>query len=166
MSSAFPILSAAIWIPILAGAFVLAVGNDRNAGVVRTVSLAGALLGLLATLPLFLDFDRASADMQFVEQVSWIAQFSANYHLGVDGISVWFPLLTAFITVIVVIAGWEVIEDKVAQNTPIIRPERIRKDAMYCATFSSMTSQPATTTMTVMKAVSSGNQTEMPSTPR
>ncbi|MGA0795515.1 MAG: NADH-quinone oxidoreductase subunit M [Quisquiliibacterium sp.] len=115
MSSAFPILSAAIWIPILAGAFVLAVGNDRNAGVVRTVSLAGALLGLLATLPLFLDFDRASADMQFVEQVSWIAQFSANYHLGVDGISVWFPLLTAFITVIVVIAGWEVIEDKVAQ---------------------------------------------------
>ncbi len=115
MSSAFPILSAAIWIPILAGAFVLAVGNDRNAGVVRTVSLAGALLGLLATLPLFLDFDRASADMQFVEQVPWIAQFSANYHLGVDGISVWFPLLTAFITVIVVIAGWEVIEDKVAQ---------------------------------------------------
>ena len=115
MSSAFPILSAAIWIPILAGAFVLAVGNDRNAGVVRTVSLAGALLGLLATLPLFLDFDRVSADMQFVEQVPWIAQFSANYHLGVDGISVWFPLLTAFITVIVVIAGWEVIEDKVAQ---------------------------------------------------
>jgi len=53
--------------------------------------------------------------MQFVEQVPWIAQFSANYHLGVDGISVWFPLLTAFITVIVVIAGWEVIEDKVAQ---------------------------------------------------
>lgn len=115
MSSAFPILSAAIWIPILAGAFVLAVGNDRNAGVVRTVSLAGALLGLLATLPLFLDFDRASADMQFVEQVPWISQFSANYHLGVDGISVWFPLLTAFITVIVIIAGWEVIEDKVAQ---------------------------------------------------
>jgi NADH-quinone oxidoreductase subunit M len=115
MSSAFPILSAAIWIPIIAGAFVLAVGNDRNAGVVRAVSLAGALLGLLATLPLFLDFDRASADMQFVEQVPWIAQFSANYHLGVDGISVWFPLLTAFITVIVVIAGWEVIEDKVAQ---------------------------------------------------
>ncbi|MEK9777367.1 MAG: proton-conducting transporter membrane subunit, partial [Quisquiliibacterium sp.] len=115
MSSVFPILSAAIWIPIIAGVFVLAIGNDRNAPVVRTVSLAGALLGLLATLPLFLEFDRASASMQFVELAPWIAQFSANYHLGVDGISVWFPLLTAFITVIVVVAGWEVIEDKVAQ---------------------------------------------------
>jgi NADH-quinone oxidoreductase subunit M len=115
MSSAFPYLSAAIWIPILAGGFLLAVGNDRNAAVVRSVALAGALLGLLATLPLFFGFDRASADMQFVELMPWIDRFGANYHLGVDGLSVWFVLLTAFITVIVVIAGWQVITDRVAQ---------------------------------------------------
>ena len=115
MSSAFPFLSAAIWIPILAGGVLLAVGNDRNAGVVRSVALAGALLGLLATLPLFTGFDRSSAEMQFVELIPWIDRFGANYHLGVDGLSVWFVLLTAFITVIVVIAGWEVIEDRVAQ---------------------------------------------------
>ena len=115
MSSAFPFLSAAIWIPILAGGVLLAVGNDRNAAVVRSVALAGALLGLLATLPLFIGFDRASADMQFVELIPWIDRFGANYHLGVDGLSVWFVLLTAFITVIVVIAGWEVIQDRVAQ---------------------------------------------------
>jgi len=115
MSSAFPTLSAAIWIPIIAGAIVLALGNDRNAGVVRGVSLAGAALGLLATLPLFLYFDRASADMQFVESIPWIERFGVYYHLGVDGLSVWFPLLTAFVTVIVVIAGWQVIEDRVAQ---------------------------------------------------
>ena len=115
MSSAFPTLSAAIWIPILAGAFVLAVGNDRNAGIVRGVSLFGALLGLLATLPLLTSFERGSAEMQFVELLPWIDRFQVNYHLGVDGISVWFPLLTAFITVIVVVAGWEVIEEKVAQ---------------------------------------------------
>ena len=114
MSSAFPFLSAAIWIPILAGVFILAVGKDSNAGVVRAVSLVGALLGLLATVPLFTQFNNTAA-MQFVEKAPWIERFSANYHLGVDGLSVWFVLLTAFITVIVVIAGWEVIQEKVAQ---------------------------------------------------
>jgi len=115
MSSAFPTLSAAIWIPIIAGGFVLALGNDRHAGIVRGVSLAAALLGLLAALPLYFQFDRTTADMQFVELMPWIERFGVNYHLGVDGLSVWFPLLTAFITVIVVVAGWQVIEQKVAQ---------------------------------------------------
>jgi NADH-quinone oxidoreductase subunit M len=113
--SSFPILSAAIWIPILFGVALLALGNDRNAPLVRGVALVGALLGLLATVPLFTEFDRASAAMQFVERTGWIDTLSAHYHLGVDGLSVWFVLLTAIITVFVVIAGWESIEDKVAQ---------------------------------------------------
>ena len=53
--------------------------------------------------------------MQFVEKTSWIEAFNVNYHLGVDGISLWFVLLTAFITIIVVLAGWEVITSRVAQ---------------------------------------------------
>jgi NADH-quinone oxidoreductase subunit M len=53
--------------------------------------------------------------MQFVEKASWIERFNINYHLGIDGISVWFILLTAFINVIVVIAGWEVITKRVNQ---------------------------------------------------
>ncbi len=113
--SSFPILSAAIWIPILFGVALLAVGNDRNAQAVRVVALVGALLGLLATLPLFTEFDRASSAAQFVELTPWIEAFAVNYHLGVDGLSVWFVILTAFITVIVVIAGWEVITERVAQ---------------------------------------------------
>ena len=113
--SSFPILSAAIWIPILFGVALLALGNDRNAPLVRGVALVGALLGLLATVPLFSEFDRASAAMQFVERTGWIDTLSAHYHLGVDGLSVWFVLLTAIITVFVVVAGWESIEDKVAQ---------------------------------------------------
>ncbi|MCP5267078.1 MAG: NADH-quinone oxidoreductase subunit M [Burkholderiaceae bacterium] len=113
--TSFSYLSAAIWIPILFGLIVLAFGNDRNAGVVRAVSLVGAVLGLLATLPLYTGFDRASAGMQFVEKSVWIDRLSVNYHLGVDGLSVWFVLLTAFITVIVVVAGWEVIQERVAQ---------------------------------------------------
>ena len=90
-------------------------GNDKNAPVVRTVALVGALLSFLATIPLFLQFDRSSAAMQFVEKAAWIDSFKINYHLGVDGLSVWFVLLTAFITIFVVIGAWEVIEEKVAQ---------------------------------------------------
>ncbi len=115
MAQTFPLLSAAIWIPILFGVAILALGQDRNAGVVRAVALAGAGLGLLTTLPLVLNFDKSTAAMQFVEKMPWIERLSAHYSLGVDGISVWFIVLTAFITVIVVIAGWEVIEEKVAQ---------------------------------------------------
>ncbi len=114
MNTSVSFLSAAIWIPILAGLFVLAFGSDRNAGVVRTVSLAGSLLGFLATIPLYTRFDAASAEMQFVERMPWIDRFGVDYHLGVDGISVWFVLLTAFITVVVVVAGWKVIEERVA----------------------------------------------------
>ncbi|MFN9141875.1 MAG: NADH-quinone oxidoreductase subunit M, partial [Betaproteobacteria bacterium] len=113
--NATPWLSLAIWIPIATGALILAVGRDRSADVVRTVALAGSLLGLLVTLPLYTGFDPGTADLQFVEKAVWIERLNAHYHLGVDGISVWFVLLTAFITVIVVIAGWQVITAKVAQ---------------------------------------------------
>jgi NADH-quinone oxidoreductase subunit M len=114
MNATVSFLSAAIWIPILTGLFVMAFGTDRNAGVVRGVSLAGALLGLLATVPLYTRFDESSAEMQFVERFVWIERFGVHYHLGVDGLSVWLVLLTAFITVIVVVAGWEVIAERVA----------------------------------------------------
>ncbi|MCD6734858.1 MAG: NADH-quinone oxidoreductase subunit M [Burkholderiaceae bacterium] len=113
--SSFPILSAAIWVPIAFGVVLLMLGSDRNAGLVRAVALAGAIAGLLVTVPLFTEFERATAAMQFVERTRWIDALSAHYHLGVDGLSVWFVLLTAIITVFVVVAGWEVIEDKVAQ---------------------------------------------------
>lgn len=109
------LLSLAIWIPIFAGIFTLATGSDRNAPLARMVALGGALLGLVVTIPLYTRFDTASAAMQFVEQYSWIPRFAVNYHLGVDGISMPFVILNSFITVIVVLAGWQVIEQRVAQ---------------------------------------------------
>ncbi|HYD96105.1 MAG TPA: NADH-quinone oxidoreductase subunit M [Noviherbaspirillum sp.] len=115
MQSTFPLLSLAIWCPIAFGLFVLAFGRDENPGLVRSVSLIGSIVSFLVTLPLVLQFDKAAHGMQFVEKASWIERFNVNYFLGIDGISVWFVLLTAFITVIVVIAGWEVIEKRVAQ---------------------------------------------------
>jgi NADH-quinone oxidoreductase subunit M len=107
------ILSLAIWIPIAAGVLVLALG-DRNA-LTRGVALAGAILGFLVTIPLWTGFAAGSSAMQFVELHAWITRFNINYHLGVDGISVLFVLLNSFITILVVIAGWTVIENKVSQ---------------------------------------------------
>jgi len=115
MQNTTPWLSLAIWIPIAFGIVILAAGRDRNPNVIRTVALVGSLFGLLVTLPLYTGFDPASAQLQFVEKASWIERFDVHYHLGVDGISVWFVLLTAFMTVIVVLAGWEVIESRIAQ---------------------------------------------------
>ncbi|MDX9707344.1 MAG: NADH-quinone oxidoreductase subunit M [Azospira sp.] len=113
--SGYPLLSLAIWVPILAGLVVLATGADRNAPLARALSLVGAVLGLLVTIPLWTGFDYATSAMQFVELKTWIPRFNINYHLGVDGISMLFVILNSFITIIVVLAGWQVIEQKVAQ---------------------------------------------------
>jgi NADH-quinone oxidoreductase subunit M len=110
-----PFLSLAIWLPILFGLFVLALGRDDKPGVTRAISLIGSLASFVVTLPLIVHFDRVAHGMQFVERVSWISRFNIYYCLGIDGISLWFVPLTAFMTVIVVIAGWEVIEKKVSQ---------------------------------------------------
>ncbi len=109
------LLSLAIWLPIIAGVVLLMVGRDEHANVVRWTALVAALASFLVTLPLIINFDAASAAMQFTENLAWIDRFKVRYHLGVDGISVWFVLLTAFITVIVVISAWEVIEERVHQ---------------------------------------------------
>jgi NADH-quinone oxidoreductase subunit M len=109
------LLSVSIWLPILAGAVLLAIGRDENANVVRWLALAAAIAAFLVTLPLVAGFDVASAAMQFEEKLPWIERFKVHYHLGVDGISVWFVLLTAFITIIVVISAWEVITERVHQ---------------------------------------------------
>lgn len=112
---AYPLLSLAIWIPIFAGLLVLATGSDRNAPLARMLSLVGAIAGLAVTIPLYTQFDISSSAMQFVEMSAWIPRFNINYNLGVDGISVLFLLLNSFITVLVVLAGWKVITEKVAQ---------------------------------------------------
>ena len=109
------LLSLAIWLPIVSGIVLLAYGRDNNANAVRWMALVAAIASFAVTLPLVSGFDTSTAAMQFVEKAPWIARFNVNYHLGIDGISMWFVPLTAFITVIVVIAAWEVIEERVNQ---------------------------------------------------
>ena len=109
------LLSLAIWTPIAFGVVLLALGRDEQVQMVRWIALFGAVASFVLTLPLYSQFDTTTAAMQFVENYSWIERFNVKYHVGVDGISLWFVLLTAFINVIVVIAGWEVITRRVNQ---------------------------------------------------
>jgi NADH-quinone oxidoreductase subunit M len=110
-----PYLSFAIWVPIVAGLAVLAVGRDRDAAAARWIALAGALAGFIVTLPLWLLFDGSTANMQFVERSEWIPRFDIHYLLGVDGISMLFVLLNSLMTLFVVWSAWEVIQTRVAQ---------------------------------------------------
>ena len=109
------LLSLAIWTPIAFGVVLLALGRDSQARAVRWLALVGSVVSFLLTLPLYSGFQLGTSAMQFVEKAPWIERFNVHYHLGVDGISLWLVLLTAFINVIVVIAGWEVITRKVNQ---------------------------------------------------
>ena len=114
MFSQFPLLSLAIWLPILGGVAALVIG-DRNAAGARWAAVAFAVATFVVTVPLYTGFDASTYKMQFVERAVWIPTFNIFYHLGVDGISMPLILLTSFTTVLVVVAGWEVIRFKTAQ---------------------------------------------------
>jgi NADH-quinone oxidoreductase subunit M len=109
------LLSLAIFLPIVSGLLLLALGRSDQANAARWIALIAAIASFAVTLPLLSGFDATTAAMQFTEYQPWIERFNVHYHLGVDGISLWFVPLTAFITVIVVIAAWEVIESRVNQ---------------------------------------------------
>ena len=109
------LLSLAIWTPVFFGVVLLALGRDDQARSVRWIALIGALVSFLVTLPLYGGFELGTPAMQFVEKAAWIDRLDINYHLGVDGISLWFVLLTAFINVVVILASWESITTRVNQ---------------------------------------------------
>lgn len=114
MQEHWPVLSLLIWLPILGGGVVAALGNQRAAQS-RLLSLLVAGATFLLSLDLFSEFNRDSAAMQFVESQPWIATFDINYHLGVDGFSVPLILLTTFFGVLVVLSAWDVIKQRVNQ---------------------------------------------------
>jgi NADH-quinone oxidoreductase subunit M len=109
------LLSLSIWLPIAVGIVLLALGRDDQARTVRWVALVGAIASFLVTIPVYTSFQLGTSAMQLVENMVWIERFNVHYALGVDGISMWFVLLTSFMTVIVVIAGWEAITERVNQ---------------------------------------------------
>jgi len=106
-----PILSLTIWLPIVGGLLVLASG-DKAANATRWTALTFAILTFIVSLPLYSGFDSTTVGMQFVERATWIELFKIEYYLGVDGISMPLIILTTFISIFVIIAGWEVIQYK------------------------------------------------------
>lgn len=111
----WPLLSLVIWTPIIGGLLLLALAKKGNATNTRFIALFISVVTFLISIPLYSNFDSSTATMQFSEMTPWISSFNINYHLGIDGISMPLIVLTTFMTVIVVIAGWEVIKDKVEQ---------------------------------------------------
>ena len=109
------LLSLVIWFPIVGGILVLATGGEQNAPVARKLALGFSVASFLLSLSLYTGFDNTTAAMQFVDRKAWIDLLHIEYYLGVDGISMPFILLTTFLTVVVVIAGWEVIQQRTAQ---------------------------------------------------
>jgi NADH-quinone oxidoreductase subunit M len=114
MSADWPILSAVIWLPVLGGLLV-AFSGDKAPNISRWLALTVAVLTFLLSLLLYTGFESGTAAMQFQENIPWIESFKVNYHLGVDGISMPLIILTTFITILVVIAGWQVIQHKPSQ---------------------------------------------------
>ncbi len=114
MTTHFPILSVLLWLPIAGGVIVLLAGRVAPRWV-RWLALFFSVLVFAISVPLWTQFNTGTAAMQFVENLPWIRTFHVHYHLGVDGISMPLILLTTFMTVLVVIAGWEVVHYKLAQ---------------------------------------------------
>jgi NADH-quinone oxidoreductase subunit M len=115
MMQGLPLLSLAIWAPIIAGIAVLLTGGDRNSQTARVIALVGAVIGFAVTIPLYTGFNLQLGGFQYVELRPWIEAFNINYHLGIDGISLLLILLNSLTTVLVVIAGWEIIQSRVSQ---------------------------------------------------
>jgi NADH-quinone oxidoreductase subunit M len=113
MSVDWPILSATIWLPIIGGLMVIAIG-DKNSNNARWMSLAVAVMTFLVSLPLYSGFNPSSSEMQFVERAPWVSYFNIEYYLGVDGISMPLIILTTFISIFVIVAAWDVIKYKVS----------------------------------------------------
>ena len=114
MSADFPILSIAIWLPILGGLWIIFAGHSVNHQAVRNDSILFAVVTFVVSLMLWNAFDNGTAQMQFVERMQWIEPFGIEYHIGIDGIALPLILLTSFTTVLVVLASWVVIKDRLA----------------------------------------------------
>lgn len=115
MFADLPLLSLVVWLPVIGGVAVLLSGDKGDANGVRVLSLVISIATFILSLGLYSGFDSSSSAMQFVEKKPWIETFNINYHFGIDGFSMPLIILTTFTTILVILAGWEVIKKKPAQ---------------------------------------------------
>jgi NADH-quinone oxidoreductase subunit M len=110
--SGLPILSLVVFLPLVGALMLLML---RNVEAVRWAALGATVVALVASLPLWSGFDRASHAFQFVERYDWIPTFNIEYSMGVDGISLLLVLLTTFLSPIVVLCSWRAIDKRVKE---------------------------------------------------
>lgn len=113
----FPILSFVTFLPLL-GAVLLAVlkGDAESvASKSRAIALGVTTLTFLLSLPIMINFNPALADYQFVEKKIWFETYGISYHMGVDGISLFFVMLSTFLTPLCVLASWKAVTDRVRE---------------------------------------------------
>ncbi len=110
----FPILSILILLPMVGVALIMML-NRENQWVIKGTAMAVALAEFVISLPLWFWFNSNTAEMQFVEQYSWVPSWGISYFVGIDGISLLLVMLTTFITPICVLACWEDVQDKVKE---------------------------------------------------
>jgi NADH-quinone oxidoreductase subunit M len=115
MLTNWPLLSLLVWLPVIGGIVNLFLLGDRRPDQVRVFSLVITIVSLLLVSIVYLDFDTTLAGYQFIERHSWIPTFNIEYYLGVDGIALPLVILTCFTGIIVVIAGWRVIQSRIPE---------------------------------------------------
>ncbi|MGB5397574.1 MAG: NADH-quinone oxidoreductase subunit M [Gammaproteobacteria bacterium] len=115
MFTDWPLLSLTVWVPILGGLAVLLAGDKGDANGMRRLGLMISIATFVLSLGLYTGFNIETSDMQFVERANWIPAFDIYYHLGIDGISMPLIILTTFTTILVILAGWDVIQKKPSQ---------------------------------------------------
>lgn len=116
LEAQWPLLSSLVWLPILGGIIILAFStNEKNTPATRWIALAFSAVTFLISIKGYHYFDVQNAAMQLKEHYLWIPTFNIYYSLGIDGISLLLILLTTLMTFLVVLAGWQVIQNKVAQ---------------------------------------------------
>ncbi len=107
-------LSLVVWLPIVGGLLVLVAGN-RADETARKIALGISIATFISSVSLYLKFDSTTPAFQFVENHKWVETFNINYSLGIDGFSLPLILLTAFLTVLVIVGSWRVVQYRVAQ---------------------------------------------------
>ncbi len=115
MFADWPLLSLLVWLPIIGGAAVLLSGDKGSSEGSRRLALIISIATFILSLALYTNFDSTTSAMQFEERFVWIADFNIYYHLGVDGLSMPLIVLTTFTTILVILAGWEVIQKRASQ---------------------------------------------------
>ncbi|GGF40595.1 NADH-quinone oxidoreductase subunit M [Aliidongia dinghuensis] len=133
--SNWPLLSLVTFLPLVGGAFILVLRGDeelvaRNA---RWIALWTSLITFALSIPLWTGFDSKSADFQFVEQADWMPSLHIAYHMGIDGISLFFVLLSTLLTPICVLASWEAIHTRVKEYMLAFLILETMMVGMFCA---------------------------------